>query len=60
MPFVDVKVAGPLTKEQRKQIASRITAALKEVAGKDPKSTNIVFSEIPRDMWALGENLLAE
>jgi len=35
MPYVNVKVAGPLTKEQRSAIAEKITEVLHEVAGKN-------------------------
>lgn len=58
MPYVNVKVAGPLTKEQRQKIADKISQALKEVAGKDPSHTYVVFDEVPRDKWAVGDTLL--
>jgi len=60
MPYVDVKTAGPLTVEQRREIAKRISDAMVEVAGKSPKSTYITFQEIDRDMWAVGEELLSD
>ena len=31
-----------------------------DVAGKSPKSTYIVFEEIDRDNWAVGDTLLSE
>lgn len=60
MPFVNVKVAGPLTIDQKRALAHKISTALKEVAGKDPKTTYIVFEEVDRENWAVGENLLSE
>jgi len=60
MPFVNVKVAGPLTRDQKKALAQKISIALKEIAGKDPKTTYIVFEEVDRENWAVGENLLTE
>jgi len=60
MPFVDVKVAGTLTKEQKKEIAKDICASLKRVAGKEPKTTYILFTEASRENWAVGEELLAD
>lgn len=60
MPFVNVKVAGPLTKDQKKALAQKITAALEEVAGKDPKTTYVVFEEVNRENWAAGGKLLTE
>jgi 4-oxalocrotonate tautomerase len=60
MPYVNVKVAGTLTKEQKKEIAARITSALHDIAQKKPESTYIVFDEIDRDSWAVGDRLLSE
>jgi len=60
MPFVNVMVAGPLTKDQKKALAQKISTALEEVAGKDPKTTYIVFEEVDRENWAVGEKLLTE
>ncbi len=60
MPYVNVKTAGPLSSEQKKELAVRISAALKDVAGKNPDSTYIVFEEIERENWAVGGRLLSE
>ncbi|HOK00998.1 MAG TPA: 4-oxalocrotonate tautomerase family protein [Spirochaetota bacterium] len=60
MPYVNVKVAGPLTKEQRSAIAEKITEVLHEVAGKKPNTTYVVFEEIERDHWAAGGKLLSD
>ena len=60
MPFVYVKVAGPLTKDQKKALAQKITAVLEEVAGKDPRTTYIVFDEVERENWAAGGELLTD
>jgi len=60
MPFVNVMVAGPLTKDQKKALAEKITNALEEVAGKDPKTTYVVFEEVSRENWAAGGKLLTE
>lgn len=59
MPFVNVMVAGPLTKEQKTALAQKITTALEEVAGKDPKTTYVVFEEVDRENWAAGGKLLS-
>jgi len=60
MPYVNVKVAGPLTDAQKKEIAAGIAAVLQKAAGKEPKTTYTVFEEIPRNNWAVGANLLSE
>ncbi len=60
MPFVNVKVAGSLSKDQKKELAERITEALRDVAGKKPESTYIVFDEVERENWAAGGSLLTD
>ncbi len=59
MPFVNVMVAGPLSKDQKNALAQKITDALEEVAGKDPKTTYVVFEEVDRENWAAGGKLLS-
>ena len=60
MPYVEIKVAGELSMDQKKAIAQDITATLEKNAGKPPASTYITFSEIPRSSWAKGGELLAD
>lgn len=52
-------VAGPLSKDQKNALAQKITDALEEVAGKDPKTTYVVFEEVDRENWAAGGKLLS-
>jgi len=58
MPYINVKIAGNLSIDQKKDIAEKFSEVLKEVAGKDPKSTYIVFEEVSRADWAVGGKLL--
>ncbi len=60
MPFINVKVAGSLTKDQKKEIADKFSKVLYDVAGKKPSSTYIVFEEVDRENWAAGGKLLSE
>jgi 4-oxalocrotonate tautomerase len=60
MPFVDVKVLGTLTIEQKRELARRFTSALQEVAGKPPAYTHVVFHEIPDTSWANEGTLFAD
>ncbi len=60
MPYVNVKVAGKLSKEQKQQIVEGITKLLQDVAGKSPESTYVVIEEIDRDNWGKGGKLLSE
>ena len=59
MPYVNVKVAGKLTKDQKEKIAQGVTKLLEDVASKAPSTTYVVIEEIERDNWAVGGNLLS-
>ncbi len=58
MPYINVKVAGKLTREQKEEISRQFTATLEKVAGKPKKSTYIVIEEVDRGDWAVGGELL--
>ena len=58
MPYVNVKLAGSITKEQKKEIAKEITETLQKNAHKPPSSTYSVFEEVEMEDWAIGGNLL--
>ena len=52
MPYVQVRVAGELSREQKQQIVAQFTKTLEDVAGKPPSATYIVIEEVSRDNWA--------
>lgn len=58
MPYVNVKLAGNITKEQKKEIAKEITETLQKHAHKPANYTYIVFEEVEYENWAIGGNLL--
>lgn len=58
MPYVSVRVAGKLTREQKKQIAKEFSDVLERVAGKPKDATYLVFDEVDRENWAKGDALL--
>ena len=58
MPFVNIKLAGSVTKEQKKEIAKEITGTLKKHAHKPANYTYIVFEEVEFEDWAIGGELL--
>ncbi len=60
MPYVNVKVAGKLSKEQKEKIVEGITKVLEEVANKPPSATYIVIDEVDRENWAKGGKLLSD
>jgi 4-oxalocrotonate tautomerase len=60
MPYVNVRIAGTLTREQKQRIAEEITDTLERIAGKPRSYTCIAFDELPEEQWAIGGKLLDE
>jgi 4-oxalocrotonate tautomerase len=60
MPYINVKIAGTLTDDQKREIARQVTDTMQEVAGKPPQYTYVVIEEVPRIDWAIGGQLLAD
>ncbi len=60
MPYVNVKVAGKLSKEQKRKIVEGITKLLEEVANKPPSATYVVIEEVDRDNWGKEGKLLSD
>lgn len=58
MPYVSIRVAGTLSREQKQEIAKQVTETLKQVAGKPESATSVVFDEVPRENWAKSGELL--
>ncbi len=59
MPYVNVKVVGKLSKEQKQNIAGDISTSLLKHAGKPKDHTYVVFDEVAGENWAIGEKLFA-
>jgi len=60
MPYINVKVAGNLTREQKRTIAEEFSETMHKVTGKPKPNTYIVFDEISRDNWAKGADILGD
>ncbi len=60
MPYVSIKLAGKVTREQKAQIAKEITETLERVAHKPKSYTYITFEEVAYEDWAIGGKLLDE
>lgn len=58
MPYVNVKLAGSLTREQKAKIAQEITDTLERVAHKPRSYTYITFDEVQEENWAVAGELL--
>lgn len=59
MPYVNVRVAGSLNREQKEKIADGITELMQQVAGKPPEATYVVIDEVDRENWAKAGRLLS-
>ena len=60
MLYVNIRIAGTLTREQKKQIAAEITDTLERVTLKPKSYTYIAFDELPDENWAIAGKLLDE
>lgn len=58
MPYVHVRVAGELTREQKSKIAEEITETLARVANKPPSYTYVTIEEVKLENWAVAGELL--
>jgi 4-oxalocrotonate tautomerase len=57
---VNIRLAGKLTREQKKKIAEEITETLERVALKPSSYTYISFDELEDENWAIAGKLLDE
>lgn len=60
MPYVNIKLAGSISREQKQKIAEEVTATLQRHAGKPPEYTYITFEEVALEDWAIAGKLLDE
>ena len=60
MPYVNIRIAGSLSREQKKQIAAEITDTLERLTFKPKSYTYIAFDELPEENWAIAGQLLDE
>ncbi len=58
MPYVNLKVAGKLSREQKINIVKEFSETLERVAKKPKSATYIVIDEVERENWAKGDALL--
>ncbi len=59
MPFINLKVVGKLSKEQKKEIAEKFSDTLLKVTGKPKEATYLVIDEVSGENWAQGERFFA-
>jgi 4-oxalocrotonate tautomerase len=59
MPYVNIRVAGSLSKEQKQNISKGVTEVVAREAGKPPESVLIFIDEVERDNVAKAGKLLS-
>ena len=60
MPYVNIRIAGTLSREQKSKIAAEITDTLERIAHKPASYTYITFDEVAEENWAVAGKLLDE
>ena len=60
MPFVEVKLWEGRTREQKAEVARRVTDAMVEVAGCAPESVTVAFEDYAKGDWAEAGRLCDE
>jgi len=60
MPYVNIRVAGTLRREQKKAIAEGVTEVIAREAGKPKDSVLVFIDEESRENIAVGGRLLDE
>lgn len=58
MPYVNIRVAGTLTKEQRAEISEGVTDVISKVANKPPEAILIMIDEVAHENVAKAGKLL--
>jgi 4-oxalocrotonate tautomerase len=58
MPYISLRVAGKLSRQQKTAIAKEFAETLERHAAKPKDSTYLVFDEVERENWAKGDQLL--
>jgi 4-oxalocrotonate tautomerase len=58
MPYVNIRVAGTLTKQQKEEMCRGVTKVIADVANKPPESILIFIDEVDHENIAKGGILL--
>jgi 4-oxalocrotonate tautomerase len=60
MPYVNIRIVGTLSREQKAGIAEEITDTLERIAHKPKSYTHITFDKLSDENWAIAGKLLDE
>lgn len=59
MPYVNIRVAGTLSKEQKEKISKGVTEVICKETGKPPEAVLLFIDEMDRDNVAKSGNLIS-
>jgi 4-oxalocrotonate tautomerase len=57
MPVVTVDWVAGRSRDQKREVAARITATVAEIGGVDPAAVWVVFNDVDPGDWAVGGRL---
>jgi len=60
MPIVRVELWEGRSKDDKKKIAKGITKVLNEIVNCPPQAVEVLFTDVPKDNWAIGGELCSE
>jgi len=60
MPFVHIEWMEGRTLEQKRELTTKITAAVCEVAGLPPERVHVFIKDMKKDEYAVGGELLID
>jgi 4-oxalocrotonate tautomerase len=60
MPYVNIRVAGKLSRKQKKKMVRGVTEVISKTAGKPKDSILVFIDQVPRENIAQGGRLLDE
>ncbi len=60
MPYVNLKLLGKLSREQKARIVKEFSETLERVAGKPSEHTYIVIEEVEKENWGKGGKLFSD
>ncbi|MFW2831351.1 tautomerase family protein [Sphingomonas sp. ID0503] len=60
MPFVDIRLAGSASREQKAGIVADVTRSLVERLGKNPAAVQVNITELSTENYGAGGQLIAD
>ncbi|WP_045212380.1 2-hydroxymuconate tautomerase family protein [Desulfonatronovibrio magnus] len=61
MPYVNIRITKEgATAEQKKKLMEGVTDLLRDVLGKNPKTTFVIIDEVDTDNWGIGGETVTE